>query len=456
MTNETPSPTPHVARVHVKPDTDMGLECQVLCQKSNALRNAALRQIIAFYDRFGDYKIDDITAQEFGLPPLSKPYSGSIWKLGYLYHLLKDTPEFRCGVNTKALKATLESVEEEWKGWCEAWYAWRKCPSKFKAEPRHPKFKSVHGQYKMTYPSDAVSTLLNSGYLPLGGTNIEIPNFKMLSTDKDAPHRLLEVEIQPTCYGYNLNVAYIADLNVSNRGALTSYIQPGDDSRWAGVDLGQSILACIASNHSGVRPIMVGAGHAVWINRRAGYAYSEKQSCLPKGLYDSKNMCRVEQKRDHRMRTLLHTASRRIVDYCLVNGIKHLVCGNNPGWKQKINLGRHGNRRFCKIPFAILRRMLAYKCRNDGIEYVDQEEAHTSKTSFLDNEDICHHKAYAGKRVKRGLFVSADGTQINADVNGALNILRKCAGDVFDSDRKQYAQNPRHIHLQTTLSVVQG
>lgn len=100
--------------------------------------------------------------------------------------------------------------------------------------------------------------------------------------------------------------------------------------------------------------------------------------------------------------------------------------------------------------------MLAYKCRHDGIEYVDQEEAHTSKTSFLDNEDICHHKTYVGKRVKRGLFVSADGTQINADVNGALNILRKCAGDVFDSDRHQYAQNPRNIHLQTVLSVVQG
>ncbi len=288
MTHDTPTQTTHVARVHVKPDTDMGLECLTLCQKSNTLRNAALRHIIAFYDRFGDYKINNITAQEFGLPPLSKPYSGSIWKLEYLYHLLKDTPEFRCGVNTKALKSVLTSVEEEWKGWRSAWYEWRRCPSKFKSEPRHPKFKSVYGQYKITFPSDAVSTLLNSGYLTLGGTNIEIPNFKMLSTDKDAPHRLLEVEIQPTCYGYNLNVAYIADLNVSNRDALTSYIKPGDDSRWAGVDLGQSILACIASNHSGVRPIMVGAGHAVWINRRAGYAYSEKQSRLPKGVYDSK------------------------------------------------------------------------------------------------------------------------------------------------------------------------
>ena len=135
MTDDTPLSTPHVARVHVKPDTDMGLECLTLCQKSNALRNAALRQIIAFYDKFGDYKIDDITAQEFGLPPLSQPYSGSIWKFGYLYHLLKDTPDFRCSVNTKALKSVLKSVEEEWKGWSAAWFEWCKCPSKFKAGP---------------------------------------------------------------------------------------------------------------------------------------------------------------------------------------------------------------------------------------------------------------------------------------------------------------------------------
>ena len=35
------------------------------------------------------------------------------------------------------------------------------------------------------------------------------------------------------------------------------------------------------------------------------------------------------------------------------------------------------------------------------------------------------HKDYLGKRIKRGMFKSGIGKVINADINGALNILRK-------------------------------
>lgn len=54
------------------------------------------------------------------------------------------------------------------------------------------------------------------------------------------------------------------------------------------------------------------------------------------------------------------------------------------------------------------------------------EEDHTSKCSFLDRESIEHHDKYKGKRVKRGLFKTSKGILINADVNGSLNIGRKC------------------------------
>ena len=46
-------------------------------------------------------------------------------------------------------------------------------------------------------------------------------------------------------------------------------------------------------------------------------------------------------------------------------------------------------------------------------------------------EDLKFHKTYLGKRVKRGLFENSDRSLINADLNGALNILRKVVGD-FD------------------------
>jgi putative transposase len=44
---------------------------------------------------------------------------------------------------------------------------------------------------------------------------------------------------------------------------------------------------------------------------------------------------------------------------------------------------------------------------------------------FPDNESIRQHTVYTGRRVHRGLFKSAQGQQINADVNAAYNILVK-------------------------------
>ena len=71
-------------------------------------------------------------------------------------------------------------------------------------------------------------------------------------------------------------------------------------------------------------------------------------------------------------------------------------------------------------------------CRLYGLEYVEQEESYTSKASFLDGDEIPVYNAdnpqkyeFSGKRVKRGLYRSAKGIEINADVNGAANILRK-------------------------------
>ena len=65
-----------------------------------------------------------------------------------------------------------------------------------------------------------------------------------------------------------------------------------------------------------------------------------------------------------------------------------------------------------------------------GIQVIEVNEAYTSKCSALDLEPIQKHTQYLGRRVKRGLFQSVNHL-INADVNGALNILRKVIGDGF-------------------------
>ena len=73
--------------------------------------------------------------------------------------------------------------------------------------------------------------------------------------------------------------------------------------------------------------------------------------------------------------------------------------------------------------------MLLYKCQMCGIECICNEESYTSKCDALAMEEVGKHEEYVGKRVKRGLFQSAVGQLVNADVNGALNIMRKVVGD---------------------------
>ncbi|MDJ0600370.1 MAG: zinc ribbon domain-containing protein [Crocosphaera sp.] len=101
-------------------------------------------------------------------------------------------------------------------------------------------------------------------------------------------------------------------------------------------------------------------------------------------------------------------------------------------WKQEIKIGQRNNQNFVQIPHAKLINMLDYKCQLAGIEVVVVNEAYTSKCSALDFEPICKQHSYLGKRVKRGLFKTANGQVINADINGSLNIIRRYSPEAFD------------------------
>ena len=125
----------------------------------------------------------------------------------------------------------------------------------------------------------------------------------------------------------------------------------------------------------------------------------------------------------------LHKASRYIVNQLVSNNINTLVIGYNKGWKQDANIGKVNNQKFVQIPHLKFVEMLEYKCKLVGITVIRQQEAYTSKCSFMDNEQIKKHKEYVGKRVKRGLFKTRNGKLINADVNGSLNILKNAVGE---------------------------
>lgn len=113
---------------------------------------------------------------------------------------------------------------------------------------------------------------------------------------------------------------------------------------------------------------------------------------------------------------------------------------------EEINIGKRNNQNFVNIPHAVFIEMVCYKCKLNGIEVVLREESYTSKCSLIDNEPIKKHDSYAGRRVKRGLFRSENGTFINADLNGALNILRKEVGE-FNYNPIEVCSSPKKLRI---------
>ena len=140
----------------------------------------------------------------------------------------------------------------------------------------------------------------------------------------------------------------------------------------------------------------------------------------------------LARKRKRQINDYISKACRIVVNYCLLHNLGTLVCGYNVTFQRNSDMGRITNQNFVNIPYGEIRQKLQYLCELYGLEYHEQEESYTSKASFLDADDLPVYNAdnpqkysFSGKRIHRGLYQSKAGIKINADVNGALNILRK-------------------------------
>ena len=126
---------------------------------------------------------------------------------------------------------------------------------------------------------------------------------------------------------------------------------------------------------------------------------------------------------------------------------KMFIIGYNEQWKHKSNLGRKNNMCFNKIPYATLIKKLKDKFHNKGIVIKTNEESYTSLCDALSLEKICRHEKYMGMRIKRGLFSSEKNKLINADINGAINIMRKIYKNFVNENKNKYVFNPIRINI---------
>ncbi len=213
-------------------------------------------------------------------------------------------------------------------------------------------------------------------------------------------------------------------------------------NRFLAVDLGIDNLATIVMN-TGKRAVLVKGKNVKSVNQRYNQLKAYYTGILRQGkkanegTFTSNRLEKISQKRFLQIKDLFHKASFQIVKIALEEDIDTIIIGKNKDWKQHAAMRKRNNQSFTSLPHTLLTQMITYKAEKQGITVVLTEESYTSKASFLDNDDIPvygqknENAVFSGKRIKRGLYLSKNKERINADVNGAANIMRKIFKDAF-------------------------
>lgn len=396
-----------------------------LCHVSKNLYNQALYEYKQVKDNRGVYlSYYDLNK----LMPTITNLEGTV-----NYHLLK----------AQVAQQTLQSLMRTIKSFYKSISEWKKSPSKFTGKPEFPKFLKYNSHYPVTYTNQCCS--IRDGKIRLSKELVlDVPQWDEY---KEKLERFQQVRIVPKNGFVNVEVLYESD----EPNALL------DVNRCASIDLGVSNLVTMVTDFC--EPIIYSGKQLKaknqWFNKELARLKSATERC--NGKKSSKRIRRMYDNRQRQMDDALHKISRHIVSQLVKNGVGHLVLGHNKGWKDSINLGKVTNQNFTEIPYDRLISMLRYKCECCGIRFEETEESHTSKCDALAFEEIGHHDTYLGKRKKRGLFQSSTGRLINADVNGALNIMRKVVGDspavraIVDSGR---LFRPRKVNDIYSLSEI--
>lgn len=322
----------------------------------------------------------------------------------------------------KVAQQVLRQLDQCWQAFFAAHKAYRQDPSKFLGKPKIPKYKDkAKGRNLLTHTDQAISRkALKRGLICPSMLTIEV---KTRQTSID------QLRIVPRHGYYVVEVIYERPIQQAN-------VNP---DLCAGVDLGIDNLAAIASNKAGFVPRLVNGRPLKAMNQWYNKRRARFQKKLGK-LGTSYQIERLTNKRNRRIHHALHTISRLIIDLLVAEGIGTLIIGKNHGWKQAAEMGKRNNQNFVQIPHARFIDMLTYKAQLVGIQVIVTEESYTSKASFLDLDPLPMYDParsevpqFSGRRIKRGLYRASGERYLNADVNGAYNIIRKGKPDAFDA-----------------------
>ena len=296
-----------------------------------------------------------------------------------------------------------------------------------------PRYRTKGGLAPIAYPVQAVQFDIESGRcrlpvsLEIGADVEELVGVKEIWINGCAGiqvSQICEVRILPR--NNELYAEYVYEYG--NQGASCSLAL--DHAEALGIDHGgDNWLTCVSTLG---KSFIVDGRKLKSVNQLYNKRVASIKAGKAQGFW-SEQLAALTESRNRVMRDAIHKTARFIVNHCLEHRIGVIVFGWNERQKDGSNMGTRNNQNWVQIPTGRLKTRIQQLCEAAGIQFVETEESYTSKTSFLDNDFLPTFGEKpeswkpSGKRVKRGQYKTAHGILINADCNGAANILKKVA-----------------------------
>lgn len=368
---------------------------EFICSEANKLTNQGLYLARQWYFKRGKY-----------VSPFDLNYE------------LKTSKHFQA-LYSQAAQQVLASVYGSFKSYRKLLQGDQK--GKLATQPKLPNYRKKGGLAVVTYPRQALKLKSAQVRLPLGRlvkTWFGLSSFTIPMPSNLEFSQLREVRILPRngCF-YAEFVYQLPQIDVTLDKGKALGIDPGLDN-W---------LTCVSNVGTS---LIVDGLHLKSLNRWYNKQVSTLKDGQPRGFWGQR-LASITEKRNRQVRDAVNKAARLVLNHCLDHGIGTVVFGWNKGQKQKSPLGGQTNQKFVQIPTARLKDRIAQLCEQYGLEFIETEESYTSIASFVDEDYLPRFGAKpegwkaSGKRQKRGLYRTAQNWSINADGNGAANILRK-------------------------------
>ena len=409
-----------------------------LTKASCNLRNAALfrmRQVLTFTSkepsRWTDnekFVHDEIEAN---LPRMGSVYSMPEENKNFIsYYFINalmsvtGNPDYYCDkLPRQCAQEILKDTVRSMKSFFASCREYAKHPDKFTGKPNLPGYSKPGSCHSVTITNqDCViySKPDGSNELKLPLTKVRLP-----LGNADVSGKLKQVTVTPF-HGIFI-VTLVIDSNNPEK-----HITPS--SRAISIDFGTNNIAAITNNVG--EPCLLFKGGVIksvnqWYNKKMAEYVSKQSTGTDKKFTPTRNSQALCVWRENHISDILHKTACEIIHYCEEWNISTIVIGVNKQQKSGINLGHVNNQQFVQIPFYTLKQLISYRAKRLGITVIEQEESYTSKASFMDNDEIpvwgeiTETPVFSGKRIRRGIYKTSDGQLVNADLNGAANIMVK-------------------------------